>query len=68
MANLLGRTESVLGVVLARMRKGNPLKVAGREGSFENQQHNLRIDGWSHKNTTLFDAVQVSIADECFHH
>ena len=35
MANLLRGTESVLGVKLARMRKGNPLKVAGREGSFE---------------------------------
>jgi hypothetical protein len=38
MANLLRGTESVLGVNVARMRKGNPLKVAGREGSFENPE------------------------------
>ena len=54
MANLLRGTESVLGAKVARMRKGNPLKVASREGSFENRQYNLRLDGWSHKKRTVF--------------
>ena len=57
MANLLLCTESVLGVLKTRIRKGNETKVAHEKG-----QKNNGLDRWPHKKKCLSPAEGISFA------